>query len=151
MVRAAMQFLELKPTNNACIHISPDMHNEPTVADLTLFVDGSCFRDATDNHAGYAIVQLKGDNSFSVIQATKITQSCSAQLAEIKVLTAACKLAAGKRFNVYTAYAYGVCHVHGNIWKQTGFLRADGSPVIHGETVSAVLQSNASPHCYSYH
>ncbi len=33
-----------------------DMHNELIVADLTLFVDGSLFRDATGNHAGYAVV-----------------------------------------------------------------------------------------------
>ena len=27
-------------------------------------------------------------------------------------------------------YAYAVCHIHGNIWKQRGFLRADGTPVM---------------------
>ncbi len=66
-------------------------------ANLTVFVDGSYFRDATGNHTGNAIVQLNGYNSFSVIKATKIAQLCSAQLAEIKALTATCKLAAGKR------------------------------------------------------
>lgn len=51
---------------------------------------------------------------------------------------ALCKLAKGKQLNVYTAfsYAYGVCHVHGNIWKRRGFQRADGTPVTHGEAVS---------------
>ncbi len=45
--------------------------------------------------------------------------------------------------DVYThsAYAYYVFHVHGNIWRQRGFLRADGSPVAHGEAVSALLDA----------
>ena len=92
-----------------------DLHSQPIPADLTLFVGGSCFRDATGYHAGYAIVQSHSDNT-----STQIQQPCSAQLAEIRALTAACNLAQDKRLNVYTdsAYAYGVCHVHGNIWKQ---------------------------------
>lgn len=35
-----------------------DMHNVPIVADLTLFVGGSCYRDATGYHVGYTIVQM---------------------------------------------------------------------------------------------
>ena len=67
----------------------------------------------------------------------------SAQLAEVKALTAACKLTEGKCLNVYTdsQYAYTVCHVHGNIWKQRGFLRADGTPVTHGEAISTLLEA----------
>lgn len=73
----------------------------------------------------------------------KLAQPCSAQLAEIKALTAACRLAKGKRLNVYTdsAYAYGVCHVNGKIWQQRGFSRADGTPVTHGEAISALLEA----------
>ncbi|XP_038563196.1 uncharacterized protein LOC119894616 [Micropterus salmoides] len=129
------------------MRIREDLHNQPIPADLTFFVDGSCFRDATGNHAGYAVVQLNKDNTFTDVQTTSVPQPCSAQLAEIKALTAACKLAKGKRLNVYTdsAYAYGVCHVHGNTWKQRGFCRADGTPVIHGEAVSALLEAIHEP------
>lgn len=67
-----------------------------------MLVDGSCFRDATGTHAGYSIVQLLPDDTFTEIQAIKLSQPFSAQLADIKALTAACKLAAGKRLNVYT-------------------------------------------------
>ena len=120
-----------------------DMHNQPITADFTLFVDGSCFRDATGNHAGYAIIQLLPDDTFTTVQMIKLAQPCSAQLAEINALTAACKLARGKRLNVYTdsQYAYAVCHVHGNVWKQRGFLRADGTPVTHGEAILRLLKA----------
>lgn len=125
-----------------------DLHNLSIPADLTLFVDGSCFRDAQGNHAGYGVVQLEEDGvSFREIQTSKIAQPCSAQLAEIKALTAACKLAADKRLNVYTdsSYAYGVCHVYGNIWKQRGFRRADGTPIAHGDAISQLLEAMHLP------
>lgn len=40
-----------------------------------------------------------------------------------------------------TAYAYGVCHVHGNIWKQRRFFRADGTPVGLGEALVALFDA----------
>ena len=122
--------------------------NQPIPADLTLFVDGSCFRDATDTHAGYGIVQLDSTtNAFTTIQSQKLVQPCSTQLAEMKALTAACKRAKDKTLNVYTdsTYAYGVCHVHANIWKQRGFLRADGTPVTHGEAIMDLLEAMLLP------
>ncbi|XP_059209538.1 protein NYNRIN-like [Centropristis striata] len=130
-------------TTNEFMKPRKDLDNQPITAEITLFVDGSCFRDAAGNHAGYAIIQLQSDGSFYEVQATKLNQPCSAQLAEIKALTAACHLAAGKTLNVYTdsQYAYGVCHVYGVTWKQRGFLRADGSPVTHGEAISALLEA----------
>ncbi len=62
-------------------------------------------------------MQLNKDNTYMVVQASKVAQPCSAQLAEIKALTTAYKLAQGQRLNVCTdsAHAYGVCHVH-SIW-----------------------------------
>lgn len=48
--------------------------------------------------------------------------SCSVQLAELRALTEACKLAKGKAANIYTdsAYAHGVCFLFGALWKQRG-------------------------------
>lgn len=76
-----------------------------------------------------------------------LDQPCSAQLAEIKALTAACKLAAGKTANSYTdsSYGYGVCHINASIWKQWGFIHADGTPVIHGQAVSELMQAVQLP------
>ena len=129
------------------MHARPDLYNEPITADLTLFVDGSCFRDAVGNHAGYGVVQLNDDTTFETIQTVHIDQPCSAQLAEIKALTAACLLAKGKSLNVYTdsAYAFGVCHVFGSIWRQRGFRRADGSMISHGQSISELLEAMLGP------
>ena len=44
-----------------------------------------------------------------------------------------------------SVYVYGVCHVHGNIWKQRGFLRADGTKVLHGEAVSKLIEAMHLP------
>ncbi len=55
------------------------MHNEPITADLTLFFDGSYFRDENGNHAGYGIAQLNDDGkTFSKVQAYMVSQPCSA-------------------------------------------------------------------------
>ncbi|XP_077386409.1 protein NYNRIN-like [Festucalex cinctus] len=124
-----------------------DLHNQPIEADLTYFVDGSCFKDVTGNHAGYAVVQLHLDGSLSKVQAKKVPQPCSAQLAELMALTAACQLARDKRLNAYTdsAYAYGVCHINGKIWQQRGFKRADGIPVVHAEALASLLEAMMLP------
>ncbi|XP_046875533.1 uncharacterized protein LOC124467322 [Hypomesus transpacificus] len=132
---------------NIFMRARQDLYNEPFTADLTLFVDGSSYRDAVGNHAGYGVVQLKDDTTFETIQSVKVDQPCSAQLAEVKALTAACLLAKGKSLNVYTdsAYAYGVCHVYGNIWKQRGFRRADGTVISHGQSISQLLDGMHVP------
>ncbi|KAL7381215.1 hypothetical protein ABVT39_002233 [Epinephelus coioides] len=66
-------------TPHDCIHDTEkfmrareDLQNQPIPADLTLFVDGSCFRDATGSHAGYGIIQLKNDDqTFDTLQAPR--------------------------------------------------------------------------------
>lgn len=60
-------------------------------AQFTYNVGGSFFRDAAGNHAGYAIIQLHPDDTFTQVQTMKCAQPCSAQLSEIKALTAACR------------------------------------------------------------
>ncbi|KAI3354943.1 hypothetical protein L3Q82_004744 [Scortum barcoo] len=42
-----------------------DTYNPPIPVDLTYLVDGSCFRDATRNHAGCAVTQLNSDDTFT--------------------------------------------------------------------------------------
>ncbi len=51
----------------------------------------------------------------------------------MKALTAACQLEKGKTANIYTdsAYAHGVCHLFGAVWKQRGFKKSDGAPIQH--------------------
>lgn len=39
----------------AFLKVYPELHTEPIDAQLTLFVDGSCFMDGEGRHAGYAV------------------------------------------------------------------------------------------------
>lgn len=83
----------LRKLRSSCRHKKICIY-QPTAADLTLFVDGSCFHDATGYHAAYSQVQLENDGViFTENQAAKVAQPSSAQFAEIKSLTTACKLA----------------------------------------------------------
>lgn len=52
-------------------------------------MDGSCFRDHTGNHAGYAIVRQTEVDTFQTEKAEKHLQPCSAQKAELKALISA--------------------------------------------------------------
>ncbi|XP_056896093.1 uncharacterized protein LOC130529635 [Takifugu flavidus] len=136
----------LKETENF-MKVRDDLYNHPIPSDLTLFVDGSCVRGETGTRAGYGIVQLKPDGTYTKVQTVSLDQPYSAELAEIKALTAACRLAANKRATIYTdsAYGYGVCHINASIWKQRGFVRADGTPVIHGQAVNELIQAMQLP------
>ncbi len=100
----------------------PDLESTPiTDVHVEYFVDGSCFRDHLGNHAGFAIVK-RADDDFVPVVVQHCEQPCSAQLAELKALTEACKLAKDQIVNIYTdsAYAHGVCHLFGAVWKQRG-------------------------------
>ncbi|KAF7686250.1 hypothetical protein HF521_015612 [Silurus meridionalis] len=87
------------------------------------------------------------DDSFRVLASVSVPQPCSAQLAEIKALTAACRLEAGGRCTIYTdsTYAHGVCYTFGPIWEQRGFQRADGSSILHGPAISDLLKAMMLP------
>lgn len=52
-------------------------------------------------------------------------QPCSAQMAELQALTAACVLGKGRTVNIYTdsVYAHGVCLLFGAVWKQQDLKR----------------------------
>ncbi len=80
-----------------------------------------------------------------------ITQHCvqpySAQLAELKALTVACQLAKGHTANIFadSAYAHGVCHLFGAVWKQRGFKKSDGTPILHSEQICQFISAMILP------
>lgn len=100
---------------------------------IPLFVDGSCYRDYDGNHAGYAVIKQTGPDCFETVKAKQFLRPCLARKAELKALIKACTLAKDKIANIYTdsAYAHGVCHVFGTVWKQKGYEKTDGSPIHH--------------------
>ena len=122
--------------------LRPDLLSTPIIgAEEELFVDGSCYRDHLGNHAGFAVVRQNPDETFTVIQSSYCKQPCSAQVAELRALTAACREGAGKIVNVYTdsAYAHGVCHLFGAVWKMRGFKKTDGSPIMHCDLIVELM------------
>ncbi|KAK0136987.1 Gag-Pol polyprotein [Merluccius polli] len=48
---------------------------------------------------------------------------------------------AGKIVNIYTdsAYAHGVCHLFGAVWKMRGFKKTDGSPIMHCDQIVELM------------
>ncbi|XP_051541679.1 uncharacterized protein LOC127433650 [Myxocyprinus asiaticus] len=125
----------------------PDLESAPIIeAEADYFVDGSCFRDHLGNHAGYAVVK-RNDNNFVPVVMQHCEQPCSAQLAELKVLTEACLLATNQTVNIYTdsAYAHGVCHLFGAVWKKRGFKKTDGKPIQHGDQLIKLISAMMHP------
>ncbi|XP_034146322.1 uncharacterized protein LOC117593883 [Esox lucius] len=128
--------------------LRPDLLSLPIPgAEEELFVDGSCYRDIDGNHAGFAVVRMDSQGQFHTIVSQTCPQPCSAQLAELKALTAACREGEGKVANIYTdsAYAHGVCHLFGAVWKQRGFKKTDGSPILHHEHIQDLMGSLLLP------
>lgn len=82
----------------------------------------------------FSVIDLcSGQDVFETEKTELVPQPCSAQKAELKALIEACNLPTGKAANIYTdsAYAYGVCHLFGAVWKQRGFKKTDGLPILH--------------------
>ena len=128
--------------------LRPDLLSEPMVgAEEDFFVDGSCFRDHLGNHAGFAVVRQNPDHTFAVVHSSQCAQPCSAQLAELKALTAACQEGAGRSVNIYkdSAYAHGVCHLFGAVWKMRGFKKTDGSPILHCNQIVELMSALMLP------
>lgn len=103
--------------------------------------------DHLGNHAAFAVVKQE-EREFITVKAESCDQPCSAQLAELKALTEACKLARGKTANIYTdsAYAHGVCHLFGAVWKQRGFKKTDGTPIQHLKQITDLISAMMQPH-----
>ncbi len=72
----------------AFTRLRPDLESTPiTEAEVTYFVDGSSFKDHVGNHTGYSVVKSDKEEFVTVIS-QHCVQPCSAQLAELKALTA---------------------------------------------------------------
>lgn len=72
------------------------------------FVDGSGYHTHEGNKASYAVIKYDtSKNTYHTVSEVVVPQPCSVQLAEIKALSVACKLGAGKACTIYTDSAYG--------------------------------------------
>ncbi|XP_040203757.1 uncharacterized protein LOC120935764 [Rana temporaria] len=111
--------------------------------DLTIYVDGSRYADHEGRyHTGYAVTTRD-----TILHASALPPSKSAQEAELQALIMACKLAEGKRANIYTdsRYALGVACDYGVLWKNRGFLTAVGTPIKHSAAVRDLIDALLLP------
>ncbi|CAN2391143.1 Reverse transcriptase (RNA-dependent DNA polymerase), partial [Pristimantis euphronides] len=116
----------------------PNICSTPiTNPDFELFVDGSrSMGEDGKFHTGYAVV-----TQHAVLRAEPLPPHMSAQEAELKALIEAVKMGTGRKGNIYTdsAYAYGVAHDYGVIWKARNFLTAAGTPIKNAKLISELL------------
>ncbi|XP_029436901.1 LOW QUALITY PROTEIN: uncharacterized protein LOC115078247 [Rhinatrema bivittatum] len=123
----------------ATIHSSrPDLRDQPWQGALTLFTDGSSQITHGIRSAGYAIV-----SEDEIIEAQPLPPGTSAQKAELIALTRALQITEGKTVNIYTdsKYAFLTIQVHGALYKERGFLTAEGKQLANAEEVRTLLDA----------
>lgn len=83
------------------------MFKDPlAAADMTLFTDGHSHKSENGSLITSHAVVGENQGSFEVLKAEIMVQPASAQLAEMKAVSEACKLAKGKRVNIFTDSNY---------------------------------------------
>ncbi|XP_055290573.1 uncharacterized protein LOC129561812 isoform X2 [Moschus berezovskii] len=95
--------------------------------DLVWFTDGSSYVADGQRRAGAAVVDASG----KVIWADALPAGISAQKAELITLAQALEMAKGQRVTIYTDshYAFGTVHIQGPIYRERGFLTAEGKEI----------------------
>jgi ribonuclease HI len=93
-------------------------------SELVWYTDGSSFVSDGVLKAGAVVV----DQGGNIIWSVPLPPETSAQKAELIALAEAFEQAEGKRVTVYTNshYAFSTIHVHGTIYRERGFITAEG-------------------------
>lgn len=84
-----------------------------------------------------------------VLKAEKLPSSYSAQAAELKALTEACKVKVGEEVTIYTdsQYAYTTVHSFAQYWHNRGMVTSTGKPVTHAQLLKELLEAVQLPKC----
>ncbi|XP_029450865.1 protein NYNRIN-like [Rhinatrema bivittatum] len=125
------------------IHSSrPDLRDQPWQGAWTLFTDGSSQVIDGIRVAGYAVV-----SEDDIIEAESLPPGTSAQKAELIALTRALQLAEGQTVNIYTdsKYAFLTIQVHGALYKERGFLTAEGKQLANASEIHQLLDAVWAP------
>ncbi|XP_029459123.1 uncharacterized protein LOC115092430 [Rhinatrema bivittatum] len=127
----------------ATVHSSrPDLRDQPWQGAWTLFTDGSSQVINGVRVAGYAVV-----SEDDIVEAEPLPPGTSAQKAELIALTRALQLAEGETVNIYTdsKYAFLTIQVHGALYKERGFLTAEGKQIANASEIHQLLDSVWAP------
>ena len=124
--------------------VREDLQESPLFEGVNWFIDGSSRVIEGKRQNGYAIID--GDRS-SLVQASSLPKTWSAQTCELYALHQALKLLEGKEGSIYTdsKYVWGVAHVFGKIWEERGMVNSKGKELAHTTLLTKVLSSLLLP------
>jgi hypothetical protein len=113
----------------------PDHIQEGTLsqADYTWFVDDSSFIHNGQKRARYAIV-----SDSTITETCTLPLGANSQKAELTALARAPTLSKDKTVKIYTdcKYTFHTLLSHSAIWKERGFLRTRGTPIINAALIA---------------
>ncbi|KAJ1125406.1 hypothetical protein NDU88_003838 [Pleurodeles waltl] len=129
-----------------------EIREDPIPGSMLLFVDGSSFIDQETGirHSGAAVVRAEQQGSSDTLQIVSqipLPSHFSAQAAELVAMIEALQHAEGLEVTIYSDSAYVTTTVHSSIrrWERRGFLKSDGSPVMHKDLLEQLIKALALP------
>ena len=116
-------------------------------SELIWFTDGSSYVKDGQRRAGAAVV----DDSGRTIWAETLSPDTSAQRAELIALIQALERAKGKRITIFTdsRYAFVTVHIQGPIYRERGFLTAEGKEIKNLPEIRRLLEAVQLPRAVS--
>ncbi|KAJ1149031.1 hypothetical protein NDU88_001852 [Pleurodeles waltl] len=125
---------------------------DPMPGSMLLFVDGSPFIDQETGirHSGGAIVKAEQQGSSDTLQIVSqipLPSHFSALAAELVAIIEVLQHAKGLDVTIYSDSAYVTTTVHSSIhrWERRGFLKSDGSPVMHNDLLVQLIKALTQP------
>jgi ribonuclease HI len=126
--------------------VHPDLQDSALPnSELVWYTDGSSFVSDGLHKAGSAVV----DQGGNIIWSGPLTPGTSAQKAKLIMLAEALERAEGKRVTVYTNnhYAFSTVHVHGAIYRERGFITAEGKELHNLLAIQTIDCGAEAPSC----
>ncbi|KAJ1117174.1 hypothetical protein NDU88_005374 [Pleurodeles waltl] len=139
-----------------CATYTPEEESEvkedPIPGSMLLFVDGSSFIDQETGirHSGAAVVRAEQQGSSDTLQIVSqipLPSHFSTQAAELVDMIEALQHAEGLEVTIYSDSAYVTTTMHSTIrrWERRGFLKSDGSPVMHKDLLEQLIKALTLP------
>ncbi|KAJ1186218.1 hypothetical protein NDU88_003001 [Pleurodeles waltl] len=129
-----------------------EVREDPIPGSMLLFVDGSSFIDQETGiqHSGAAVIRVEQQGSSDTLQIVSqipLPSHFSAQAAELVAMIEALQHAEGLEVTIYSDSAYVTTTVHSSIrrWERRGFLKSDGSPVMHKDPLEQLIKALTLP------
>ncbi|KAJ1180563.1 hypothetical protein NDU88_005784 [Pleurodeles waltl] len=125
---------------------------DPIPGSMLLFVDGSSFIDQETGirHSGAAVVKAEQQGSSDTLQIVSqipLPSHFSTQAAELVAIIGPLQHAEGLEVTIYSDSAYVTTTVHSTShqWERRGFLKSDGSPVMHKDLLAQLIKASTLP------